>query len=296
MTKEKTKTVFPGDFIATEEEFVAGRNTYEQNGEVRASIIGEVDFDNEYKEVNVRGKGVQNLRAGDVVIGRVVKKRDKMVTIQILGTEERRAVTLTTAQIPVRNASQSFVEDMRTLYKIGDFVRAKVVVATKLQVDLVTNEKGLGVVDARCNVCKKRLDYSNGKMTCLSCGNIEERKWFDAEDVRGERRDSGRSFSGNRDSRGGSRPGGFSRDRRDSRGGRDGGRNFSGPRDSRGDSRGGDRRSFSGNRPNSRDGDRKPSGRSFGGRDSGRSNFSRDKNDSRSRGGFRNENRSYKPR
>ena len=262
MAKEKEKAVFPGDFITTEEEFVAGRNAYEEDGEVKASIMGKTDFDQENKEVNVRGNGISTLKVGDIVIGQVIKVKESMVTVELLGSEKRRAIGMTRAQIPVRNISQAYVEDPRKLFKVGDYVKAKVTVATRLAIDLATNEKGLGVVEARCSNCKKKMDFNKGRMTCLACGNVEDRKWFEAEDERGERsdrggfRDSGRRDSrggGRRDSRGGRDRGrrDFSRDRRDSRGGRDrgrGGRNF---RDS-GRSRGGSRNEDRGNRPRQR--------------------------------------------
>jgi exosome complex component CSL4 len=283
MTKENTKIILPGDFVTTEEEFAAGANVYEKDGEIRASIMGSVDFDHEKKEAKINGKTIPVLKEGDIITGRVIKVTETMASINIMGTEEPRAIIVSTGQIPVRNASQSYTEDMRKLFRIGDYVKAKVVMATKLAVDLATNQKGLGVVEAHCKNCRSKMEFSNEKMMCLNCGSVEERKWFASEDIRQERpRDQSRSFGGNRrDSRPsfGGRPQGrsFGGNRRDSRpsfGGRPQGRSFGGNRRDSRPSFGGDRRDNNGNQ--------------------GNNNFSR--NESRGREGFRNENRNNNSR
>jgi hypothetical protein len=53
--------------------------------------------------------------------------------------------------------------------------------SSPLAIDVATNEKGLGVIKAYCSKCRQEMQYSNEKLMCLNCGNIEERKWFEAE-------------------------------------------------------------------------------------------------------------------
>ena len=276
MTKEKTNMVLPGEFITTEEEFASGKNTYEDKGVIKASIMGSIDFDQQRKEAKVKGKSIPVLKEGDIIIGRVVKVNEKMAHINIMGSAgEQRAITLSTGQIPVRNASQSFTEDMRNCFRLGDFVKAKVVMASRLAIDLATNETGLGVVEAHCKNCRSKMDFNKEKMTCLNCGSVEDRKCAEAVDVRTERPRDG---SGSRGGFGGRSSGGFR--------GRDSGRSFgarsSGPRGGFGD------------RPRPSGGRDSRGPGSFGGNDRGhtnsrssgpRDNFNR--NDSRGRGGFR---------
>jgi exosome complex component CSL4 len=290
MNKEKIKLVLPGDFIATEEEFAPGTNTHEKDGEIKASIIGIADFDQQTKEAKVKGKTILPLKEGDIIIGRVVKVNEKMASINILSSEQARAIIISTGQIPVRNASQSYTEDMRKCFGLGDYVKAKVVMASRLAIDLATNEKGLGVVEAYCKNCRNRMEFNKDKMICLKCGSVEERKWFEAEDQRTERpRNDSRGF--------GDRRGNFGRSM-----GRDNNRrSFSGNRQER-------RPSF-GREPN-RNNSNSPPRNNFGRPNTGERTFNYNRSNSQpnsslgrnnfnrtdSRGGFRNENRNNNSR
>jgi len=66
------KVALPGDFLAFPEEFVAGKNTYEQNDSVRAMLPGQVERDLAKREVAVRPSSVAKTpKVGDVVVGQV---------------------------------------------------------------------------------------------------------------------------------------------------------------------------------------------------------------------------------
>ncbi|MFA5357339.1 MAG: exosome complex RNA-binding protein Csl4 [archaeon] len=260
MNKEN-ELVFPGEEITTEEEFAPGKNTFAEKGAVRASIVGKKEFDDATKEARIKGTAVTKLRSGDIVTAKVRSVSDSKVLTSIISVENeeggKKVIGIKDAALPVRNVSNAYVTNLKTLFKIGDIVRARVSMANRLAVDLETNSKGFGVIKAYCHQCRQELNYSNGKLMCLNCGNVEERKWFEAEDERSERRGG---FEGGDRGRGG-----FG-DRRG--GGRSfGGRGFG--------ERGGERRSFSGprrsfGRPEGRSFERggfrgRNGGRSFGG-------------------------------
>jgi len=230
--KTKEIAVMPGAVIATEEEYVAGKNTYVEEGQIKAKNLGVPRFDHERKEASIEGKSVDALRSGDVVFGKIILLKESMVVVELVSAENGKKITQKSAQLPVRNVSTEFVDNLKKMFKIGDIIKAKVSTISPLGIDLITNETGLGVIKAFCGKCRGEMSHSSGKLMCLSCGNIEERRWHTDEQVPRQR-----SFGGDR--------GGF-------RGG--GGRGFGGPR-----------RSFGGDRGGFRGG----SGRSFGGREEG---------------------------
>lgn len=207
----KDKLMFPGDFITTEEEFVSGKGTYEQHGEVRAGVVGKPHFNEEYKEVTM--KGARMIQKGDIITCIVKRVRDSVVLVDVM-EKKGQAAGMIQATLPVRNISQGYVDNAKSLFKIGDIIQAKVLKATKLEINLATDTEGLGVVQARCSKCRNVMMFNKDEMKCISCGNIEGRKWFEQKDERSERENRG-----------------FER--------RDYGR------DKRGFSRGSDRRSFS---------------------------------------------------
>ena len=284
----------PGEQITTEEEFAAGENTFAQKGKIKSSALGVAEFDNNAKEVRVKGKTVKGLEYGDVVLGKVSLVKESNVVIELLDAENgKKIMGIKTAQIPVRNVSQSYVSDLKQYFKVGDIVKGKVAMASPLAIDLITNETGLGVIKAYCSNCRKEMHFSNGKLMCLNCGSVEERKWFEAVETPRER-SPGRGFGdrGGYGGRGGGR--GFGGRDRGSFGGRGGGRSFGG-RGGFGGGRGReDRGSFG-----------RSEGRSFGGESRGRersdsegsrgfggSGFRSFNGRGHSRGGMRHENRS----
>ncbi|VVB74741.1 Exosome complex component Csl4 [uncultured archaeon] len=265
---QKQKIVLPGESITTEEEYSAGKNTYSDKGIIRATGIGEAVLDDVKKEARISGKRVEKLRQGDIVIGKVMMVKESTAVIELLSAEGgKKIMGIKTAQLPIRNVSTEYVAELRKAVKIGDLIRARVEMASPMAIDLLTSEKGLGVIKAYCSNCRQEMQYSNEKLMCLACGSSEERKWFEAEQKPREFRP--REGGGFRDRRGsfggGRREGGFG-------GSHGGGRpRFGGNRGGFGGSHGGGRRegSFGASNFGSREGSYGTSGnregRSFGG-------------------------------
>jgi exosome complex RNA-binding protein Csl4 len=207
----KQKIVLPGEELTTEEEYASGKNTFSQKGKIKASTMGVVEFDDNNKEVNVKGKTIEEIKQGDIVIGQITLVKESTVVVELLAAEGGKRITgIKTAQLPVRNVSTEYISELKKTMKIGDILRAKVVMSSPLAIDIATNETGLGVTHAFCSNCRKELAYSGGKMMCLACGNVEERKWFEIEQKPREFRPrEGNGFGGHRE--GGFRPrnGGF---------------------------------------------------------------------------------------
>lgn len=203
MSKTKELIVMPGEEISIEEQYGGGKNTFVKFGKVKSVVLGKVIFDDGQKKVNVEGKLVQTITINDIVYGKVVKVKDSMVLIELTSAENNKKITSKESNLPVRNVSTEYISKLDNFFKIGDIVKAKVVGATPLGIDLATNETGLGVIKAYCKECRSELSHSNEKLLCFNCGSQEERKWFSDEqkprEFQPRREFSGdRGFSGNR--------------------------------------------------------------------------------------------------
>lgn len=234
------KAIMPGEAITTEEEFLAGKNTYTEDGLVKASTLGEAQLDNNTKEATIKGKSLQSISVGDTVYGVVTTVKENTVMVELKRADNGKTVTRRDAQIPVRNISNEFVSRTRDFYRIGDIVKAKINRMDDYGIDLETKGVGLGVIEAFCSKCRHDMMNNQGSMKCLNCGNVEGRKWFENEDeYKPRERSDDRGFRG-RDNRsfGG-------RDRHDNRGGN---RSFGDRRNNHGPSRsfGNDRRTSGG--------------------------------------------------
>ncbi len=182
----KNKVFVPGEIIAVEEEYASGKNTFEEDGYVKSAGFGIAEFDENNKEVSIKCKNISNLKEDDIVFGRVLLVKDAVAVLEIVKTEEDRVLTVTRGQIPVKLASNNYVTNMKKIFKIGDIVKARVVSANDLAVDLTTKGEGLGVMIAYCSECRSELKKSDNKLICFNCGHIEDRKWFESKDIRVE--------------------------------------------------------------------------------------------------------------
>jgi len=206
----KQRIIVPGEEIATEEEYTAGENTYVKEGKIISRTLGALFINEETKEASVKGKRVEQLAYGDIVTGKVLMVKESSAVIELLSAEgNKRIMGINTAQLPIRNISNEYVTELNKIVKIGDIIRAKVVMSSPLAIDLNTKEKGLGVIKAYCSNCRKEMSFNNNKMVCLDCGSIEDRKWFEKveEERQHEPREGGFRRDGPRD--GGFRRGGF---------------------------------------------------------------------------------------
>lgn len=174
--------VVPGEFLATEEEFVPGFNTFgSEEGDVFSTSIGFSEFDNQAHRVNVNSvSGLRRLKVGDIVYGVVSLVKDSVVNVDLFDVVSPKGVRIVldrkSAQIYVRNVSKDFIKSIRDCFKIGDIVKAKVFSVSPFGVDLRTNESDLGVVKAFSAETRLPLYLNGSKLVCLSSKTFESRK------------------------------------------------------------------------------------------------------------------------
>lgn len=171
----------PGEHIVSEEEYSATKNVFARDGEIYSNSVGVPEFDFDQRKVRVKAiKEIKGLKKGDIVLARVLFKRKNMVGVEILSVESREKERIVfpkkQAVILIRDVSNKFVKNLDNEFKIGDIIRAKVVLNEKFAVNLKTNEPGLGVIKAVCFKCRETLKKSNGFLYCTKCKSREYRK------------------------------------------------------------------------------------------------------------------------
>ena len=175
------RKVLPGEEVAIAEEYMSGEGTYEQDGKIYASAVGELDLDPKEKLAKVV---LDNppivLSEGDVVIGEITDTKPAMAIVNIVAQEGRdRAVSSETlASIHVSKLSSSYVEDSGDVMRPGDIIRATVIQAEP-SVQLSTAGPHFGVVRALCGRCRSPLEKKGRSLYCEKCDRPENRKLAD---------------------------------------------------------------------------------------------------------------------
>lgn len=180
--------VFIGDILAGEEEFLSGQGTHVDNdGNICASVIGEVNKNMTTKEISVKGK-LQLGELGDFVIAQVTDVRDKVVMLDISKIESPEGKIKVNNPhngiILIANISISFIDSIRQAVKMGDIVRARIVSIEPATYLLNLKEPNCGVIMAFCSSCRGRLIAKEPdmrskdltKMECLDCKGRETRR------------------------------------------------------------------------------------------------------------------------
>ncbi len=174
--------VLPGDKIATTEELVAGEGTFEDRGDIIASIVGKFVVDKEKMKAIVipTTDTPLILKKGDTAICEVKQISDSLVIVKIvhIAGKKRQIAGEKDAAIHISNISNEFIDDIGRKFRIGDIVRAKIIKAEPA-IQLSTKDKRLGVIKAFCINCRNPLIRKNNLLECPICGHIEERKLAD---------------------------------------------------------------------------------------------------------------------
>jgi exosome complex component CSL4 len=175
------KRVLPGDEVAIAEEYMSGEGTYEMDGKVYASTVGELDLDAREKVAKiVLDNPPVVLQEGDVVLGEISDTKPAMAIVSILKQEgrDRDVSSETLASVHVSKISSSYVEDAGDLMRPGDLIRATVIQADP-SVQLSTAGPHFGVVRALCGRCRSPLERKGRALYCEKCDRTENRKVAD---------------------------------------------------------------------------------------------------------------------
>ncbi|MCG2828034.1 exosome complex RNA-binding protein Csl4 [Methanothermobacter sp. K4] len=174
--------VFPGDFLAVSEEVIPSEGTYDDDGEIKSLVVGEVARDDRNKSIKVISKFSTPpiLRTGSRVIGEVIDVRGQraLVRIHSIKGNRRALATYFVGGVHVSQAKKGYLSKLTEAFRIGDIVEARVTKVMGLDgIDLQTSSRDLGVIKAMCTRCRHFMEM-NGKdeVKCPNCENREKRK------------------------------------------------------------------------------------------------------------------------
>ncbi|MGC8645402.1 MAG: exosome complex RNA-binding protein Csl4 [Thermoplasmata archaeon] len=172
-----SKFVLPGEYIGTEEEFIPGTGTYEEDGRIFASWVGEVIIGPDYK---VRVKGNRNevtIQPGDEIIGVVTEINEPLVVVsgEYLIKGQKVVEMKTRALVHASRITGQYLDVCSKVIKVRDVVWGKVV-STRGKIDLTLEPPDYGVVYAYCSRCRKPLERINNELYCTYCQRGEIRK------------------------------------------------------------------------------------------------------------------------
>jgi len=173
--------VVPGDFLSVEEEFGAGKNTFEDSeGNIFASVVGTKDFNNINREVSIKSNNTINqIELGSIVIGKIVRIKDPVVTIEISRIEKdgkEQICSFGIVQLMIANVSMDHIRFLRDEFRVGDIIKAKVIKINKFGIDVTTKYPEFGVIKAFCFQCRNALELYGKTLKCSKCGSVEQRK------------------------------------------------------------------------------------------------------------------------
>ena len=138
---ERKQLVTPGDLLA-EDDYIAGDNTYREDGKIYASRIGLVDY--EAKKVHVVAlKAFYVPYVGDTVIGKVVEVTTGGWIVDISAPY----FAMLRASDVMDRPFKPETSDLPSIFDVGDLIIAKVVAYDRTRDPLLTiREPGLGKI------------------------------------------------------------------------------------------------------------------------------------------------------
>lgn len=172
------KIVVPGDFIGTEEEYLAGEGTFADSEKVFATVTGELSDADRTLRVGRKGS-LRALGIGTVVIGRVENVVEPIALVSIASGNTDANRFGETSDYAVLHASmirRGYVKNVRDEYKIGDIIRAKIVDLRNGEFRLSTDADELGAIKAFCAKCRHPMKVESGILKCESCEWKDNRK------------------------------------------------------------------------------------------------------------------------
>ena len=178
VTRELAQPVLPGDRLGVIEEFLPGAGTYEQEGTIFAHFTGTARIDLRNKRVTVvPTTRIPDLpKEGATVLASVTHAQEKMATVNIWNIDGKALQNPFTAILHISSSSPRYERNMSDVCKAGDIIRARVIDMSNVVPQLTTAGRGLGVTKAFCSRCGAVLEFTNRRLQCSSCGNIERRR------------------------------------------------------------------------------------------------------------------------
>ena len=182
MGVKNEQIVMPGDKLGIIEQYVPGEGTYDDDGEIKSSVLGNVKIDQKKRIITVDSKLGKPalLKKGDIVYGQItdLKSQRANINIECIKGNPRPLALPYIGAIHISQIKKDYLEKISDAFRIGDIIEAKVIKITGDNVDLSTVDRECGVLKAICTRCRDYM-YTTSKrneVRCKTCNKKEKRK------------------------------------------------------------------------------------------------------------------------
>lgn len=164
-------TTFPGDKLASIEEYEAGYNTFDDGDMVRAAVIGEKNFDKASRTANIEHKKTLAIpRKGDVVIGTVAAVMSSMIAVSIEYINGNPTISHVECVCSTRNIRK------KNVALVNDIISLKIINHLNGTIHASMDDPTLGVLFTKCRKCGGKVVPYRDAIKCTECSWIDERK------------------------------------------------------------------------------------------------------------------------
>lgn len=188
MSKRVGRKVFPGEELAAIEEYNRGEGSYQDDGKVRSSELGETRLDTQKRALEVK-KVTRPLNLpieGRVVIANVGSVTRHDARVDIFRIARKKIQPTYSGVIHVSDVAREYNRNLEMAIRSGDIVRAYVANTKNRILQLSMAGPEFGVIYAYCSRCGGILELKEGRLTCPSCGRTERRQTarsYGSEDI-----------------------------------------------------------------------------------------------------------------
>ena len=163
--------IFPGDKIASIEEYEAGENTFDDGDMVRAAAVGQRDIDKSTRIANIRHPKTLSIpKVGDTVIGTVVAVMSSMIVVTTEYINGKPITSKVECVCSTRNIRK------RNVALVNDIVTLKIKSRINGTIHATIDEPHLGVLFTKCRKCGSKVVPMRDAIKCTECSWIDERK------------------------------------------------------------------------------------------------------------------------
>jgi exosome complex component CSL4 len=169
--------VIPGQKIGVIEMYFPGPGTYEEDGIIYATVMGNLQINERERIISViRNKRTPIPEVNDIVIGRVDTIKKQVAIVNINNNNEFNARSTFSADLHISNVSKSYVDNISDVFKPFDVIRARVIDNRDTFFQITTASSSLGVILAFCVICGAVLELRGKNLFCSVCNRFEQRK------------------------------------------------------------------------------------------------------------------------
>ncbi|MHA1713299.1 MAG: exosome complex RNA-binding protein Csl4 [Candidatus Ranarchaeia archaeon] len=170
--------VLPGETLGVIEEFIPGVGTFEDNGNIYASVAGTVLINRKKCEISVnqRKRPMYAPHVGAIVEGLVTHVKAKVVLVDIHRSEEKEFPVPVIGMIHISNLSNRYTDKIDHAIAEDDYIKARVIRSECEPIQLTMAEPGLGVLYSLCRWCGGKLVQSHRDLVCTRCKRHDTRR------------------------------------------------------------------------------------------------------------------------